>query len=301
MPEDTKKSRPSLGLTIFGSFIAGGLGGALIGSGLEDLLTNFDLPQLIQQSIEYTSTVCAGLGSLILSTWSVLQYYNKDEHEGALVINVEDPAEQKQTYVKPELDLKSIANTVEKLTYSIENKGIAQNIYTSIARALQQNPLKNAQRSYELKKQGFIVDSFEIFKQFNYEGKIVDPKQTIDEFFAIGEELYNLFIDRVSRTSEVLTQSRANPFSTKNEHQQWSQKFRNNLEKELELASNMALWATYLSKRGGIVGSKVNAKLVQFGVSNPNHLSSDVTVLGRNILEFYDAMEENQLRQYQQF
>ena len=81
-----KKSHPSLVATIATGIVGGAIVGYLAGSGIEDILHEFS----INPPIEYMKTILSGVGALGWSVFGTLQYFNRDEHEGMLVVHVID-------------------------------------------------------------------------------------------------------------------------------------------------------------------------------------------------------------------
>lgn len=195
-------------------------------------------------------------------------------------------------------DLEGIANAVEILTDGIENKAISDLIYVNIARALERNPLRNARWKYQSKRDGIILNWFKVFHAFNCNGKTIDPKQAVDEFFENTSKLYGLIIYRVSSASDMIAKEKNQAFSDINEYYEWSRCFKYYLEKEIELAQDIALWLSDLPKREKI-GLKAKEKLKEYGITNPGNLFNDVTRLGKNIKKIYNAVEKQQLEKYQ--
>ena len=122
---------------------------------------------------------------------------------------------------------------------------------------------------YELNKNSFLASSFQVFTPFSYKGRRINPKKTLDKFFETGDDLYRMLVEGMSNSA--------------------GRDFRETLAEEISLAEDIALWTTYLSKRGGIVGSRVREQLSQVGITNPNYLANDVKVLGENILRLYGS------------
>lgn len=274
-----KKSRPSLGATIATGVVGGTLIGYLAGSGIEDLLHQISM----NPPIEYMKTILSGVGAVGWSVLGTLQYFNRDEHEGSLVMHVIEGQETEKPQVKPKPNLEGLAHAFENVTDGIHNRKLANSLYSGIAQNLQKSPLNNARSTYELNKDGFLASSFEVFVPFTYDGRTIDPKATLDKFFDKGEDLYRMALEGMSESAErfVSGESTSNNILPNG--------FRESLSKEISLAQDIALWTTYLSKRSGIVGSKVREKLSQMGIENPNYLAQDVQVLGQNILKLYDS------------
>lgn len=280
------KSRPSLGATIGVSVILGATAGYLVGSGIEDILRAFS----VEPPVLLIKAIPSGLGALGLSALGFLQYLNKDEHEGMLVMHVVEGVEPRKPAVQPQPDLEGLAHAVEGLTSGVENKALAQRIYSEITGALGQNPLSNLRVAYESNKNGLWAGQFEVFKPFQYERRVIDPKATLDSFFETGDTLHRLAVEGLSNAAgRVVT---GNGHFGRNQQKAWSGKFRKVLDQEIELAQDAALWLTYLSKRGGIVGSKVRDQLAQLGITNPDYLARDIKALGDNVLRLYDRLQK---------
>ncbi len=282
MSEKETKSESNLGSNIVVGLMGGALGGYLIGSGIEDILQHFS----INPPVEYMKTIVSGVSSLGFSILGTLKYFNRDEYEGMLVTHT-----VKEEHEKPEIEsqpnLEGIATAVKELTNGVKNKVIAQNIYNAITGTLRKNPLEKARKTYELNRKGFLVDSFEVFKPFLYEEREINPRETLDKFFKIGGELYKMVIERMSIGAEklIVGEPDTNGYSK-------DILFKLLLNQEIGYAQDIASWVTYLSYRGGVVGSKVRSKLSQLGITNPDYLAEDVEVLGKNILSLYDRLEK---------
>lgn len=128
-----------------------------------------------------------------------------------------------------------------------------------------------------------MANYFDVFNPFEYGGRMIYPKNTLDKFFRTGEFIYNVMTEQISESAAVFVCSK------KSNNKLMPTNFRDYIIKEISYAEDLALWATYLSKRNGIVGSTVREKLEKFGISNPDSLAHDVKVIGENILKLYDS------------
>ena len=283
MPEKTQTSL--FGTAIKGVAI-GGLAGYLAGSGIEDLARELS----INIHIEHVKTLMSCSGALAFSVFNTLKWFNRDEHEGELVIKIpEERKEPKKAEIKSGELLKGIANAVGEITYGIENQGLARNIYARIANALIKNPLRDAEISYEWSREGFFANQFGVFDSFFYDKREIVPKETLDRFFETGRRLHIAAVKGLSNFAEVLSSKQ--PISIDSEG--WPKEFRETLEQEIALAHDISLWATYLSKREGVVGDSVRSKLAALGITKPDYLTHDVALLGSNILQLYDSILQN--------
>jgi len=274
-----QKSRPSLGATIATGVLGGALVGYLAGSGVEDILHKFS----VNPPIEYMKTILSVIGALSWPSLGTLQYFNRDEHEGRLIIHVLEKQKPEKPRVKPKPNLEGLACAIEQVTNGVHNRNLANNLYLNAVRNLQRDPLSNVRYSYKIHRSGFFAKSFNVFVPFTYNQRVIDPKETLDKFFDVWEELYSMTIEGLSDSAERLVRGQPAfrdllPIN-----------FRETLAQEISLAQDVALWANYLSKREGIVGSKVRQKLDQFGITHPDSLAEDIKIIGQKVLNFYDS------------
>jgi len=279
-----KKSRPSLWATITVSAITGALIGYLVSSGIEDI--SHEISKLPETSINlppYMKTILSGICAVGRSVLGTLQFFNKDEHNKSLVMHVIEKQETEKSRVKPKPNLEGLAHAFENVTEGIHNKNLANSLYSTIAQNIQKSPLRNAKLNYELNRNGFLASSFEVFVPFSYNERTIDPKSTLDEFFDKEEHLYKMIIEELSKSAERFVSGKSASNNT------LPKGFKELLSEEMLLAQDIALWATYLSKRSGIVGSQVKEKFTQMGIENPNYLAQDVKIIGQNILNLYNS------------
>jgi hypothetical protein len=283
----TMNEQKSLSRILFTWSFSGALFGTGAGSALEDILQHVSTDPFI----DYTSWGTACVGTVISAAIGLTLYYNRDADPGKVVLAPKQPV--KQQTVRPGID-----TAIYKLTYGITNTCAITYFTRPLLRGLNTNPLDELRREYESAQDKFWLNQFEVFEPFTANKTRIIPKKALEGFFDNGDILYNSARDYIARRAQSIAGSRERPFNTRREHEQWSEKFKEGLFIQFRYAQEISIWITYLSHRGGIVGSQVESKLRNYGITRIDDLARDVTLLGNNILKAYDKLCREQLALY---
>ncbi len=184
---------------------------------------------------------------------------------------------------KSEPKLKGISNALKVVTTGFHNRDIANNLYLAIARSLQKDPFYHIKSVYEHNKEGILANMFGVFAPFDYDSREIDPIETLDQFFDIGDKLYEMVVKGISNSAERIVTGRTIAKDVLPDN------FRETLTHGISLSQDIASWAVYQSQRQGLVGTIVRGKLAKLGITNPDYLTQDVQTLGETLLRLYDS------------
>ena len=273
------------------SSLVGGLEGALIGLGGAYLARKAGI------SVEHLGLYLAGgglvIGATVRGVLANLKNTSKDRHPRKLILDQVKATESAEISLQRGERFRGIAELVESVTNGIQNKNLAKLIYSGAVRSLSKDPfedsdLRRGMRStYHGMRGSIIANYMGVFDPFEYDGKQIDPKASLDDFFSTALTIYRYMGNGLSRALGKLS-GKSNNSPDKDEDIDWTKNMALLLDRETRNATDISLWANYLSHKDGAVGDRINAKLDQLGITHPQNLPSDIEIIRSNIQGIYD-------------
>ena len=174
-----------------------------------------------------------------------------------------------------------------RLQEGISNKGIVDCLFSA---ARGENPFEYAQRRFADARRGFFAGLFGVYAPFEYEGREINPIESVEKFLEDGAKLYQVGLEA---SFEMIAEASETGSLTKLKKLKgdiWTSEFRRRLKSEIRLAGDIAVWVSHLSERGWGVGASVKSNLAKYGIETPESLPDDVEAVGKKILRAYNAL-----------
>jgi hypothetical protein len=195
------------------------------------------------------------------------------------------------------MDRPGIRMLTERLTLGIDNWQFADWLANKAETALPEPSLRRRSyyeaepsilSKYQQHRDGFFANTvLKVFEPFAYEGRPIDPKETIDGLIDQAETLYGLVLTRIDTIAGDLVDNQPTPVP------QWFVAFERELTKTIGLAEDVAHWAAYLSTRPDTVGKRTRTAMDRMGIVDPFLLPKDVRTIGSNALGYLSNLQHD--------
>lgn len=131
---------------------------------------------------------------------------------------------------------------------------------------LQRSTLEILERKYQRNSHSSLSHYFHLFDSFSYEGKDLDPRNSLDRMFALSYSLYE-----GAHTSVF-----------------YEPRYRTQICEGLHLLKEVAAWGESLVQRKNASGTLARHMLRKKGVLHPEYLMKDAGLIEKAVLEWYD-------------
>lgn len=290
--EEIGQPTPNEDNLVVKSSLLGGLEGAMIGLGCAYVGRKLDIP------VEHLGLYLAGgglvVGATVRGVLTNLKNKSKDRHPRKLVLDQIKATEEAEISLQHSERFRGITDLVESVTNGIQNKDLAQLMYSGAVRSLNRDPFADSsletgiRSTYQGVRGSIIANYMGVFDPFEHEGKQIDPKACLDDFFSTGLTIYRYIGNKLSRALGKLS-GKGNNSPDKDEDKDWERNMALLLDRETRNAKDVSLWVNYLSHKDGTVGNRVKAKLDELGITHPQNLPSDMEIIRSNIQQIYDG------------
>lgn len=178
-------------------------------------------------------------------------------------------------------------------------EGTANDICTAVLENsrtfLKSSPVAKLRSDYNQNKDGFFVQMFHVFDDFEYQGRKINPDKTICGLFEEMDAIYySVIVNAVSHAERLGSKTTI----SKADYLKQSLEFREKLTKTISLMQDASIWLDDLTKRqgfgNGLVTNAIRNKLAGYGITDVSSLPNDVKILGKNALRLYDSYVREQ-------